>query len=67
MQQKHNVTVKRWPDELLAKFEEAWFEVVKEESAKDPLFKKVADHFYDFRARYKNWGDAQMLKGTYLK
>ena len=67
MQQKHNVTVKRWPDELLAKFEEAWFEVVKEESAKDPLFKKVADHFYDFRAKYKTWGDAQMLKGTYLK
>jgi len=67
MQQKHGVTVKRWPDETLAKFEKAWFEVVKEESAKDPLFKKVADHFYDFRAKYKVWGDAQSLKGTYLK
>ena len=67
MQQKHGVTVKRWPDETLAKFEKAWFEVVKEESAKDALFKKVADHFYDFRAKYKVWGDAQSLKGTYLK
>ena len=67
MQQKHGVTVKRWPDETLAKFEKAWFEVVKEESAKDAVFKKVADHFYDFRAKYKTWGDAQSLKGTYLK
>jgi|TARA_B100000530_G_scaffold83866_1_gene51014 TRAP-type mannitol/chloroaromatic compound transport system substrate-binding protein len=67
MQNKHGVTIKRWPDETLAKFEKAWFEVVKEESAKDPIFKKVADHFYDFRAKYKVWGDAQSLKGTYLK
>ena len=67
MQSKHGVIVKRWPDETLAKFEKAWFEVVKEESAKDPLFKKVADHFYAFRAKYKVWGEAQSLKGTYLK
>jgi len=67
MQSKHGVIVKRWPDETLAKFEKAWFEVVAEESAKDPLFKKVADHFYAFRAKYKVWGDAQSLKGTYLK
>ena len=67
MQSKHGVTVKRWPDSTLAKFEAAWNEVVKEESAKDPLFKKVADHFYGFRAKYKVWGDAQSLKSTYLK
>ena len=67
MQSKHGVIIKRWPDETLAKFEKAWFEVVAEESAKDPLFKKVADHFYAFRAKYKVWGDAQSLKGTYLK
>lgn len=67
MREKHGVTVKRWPDETLAKFEEAWFEVVEEESAKDPLFKKVADHFYDYRERYKVWGEAQSLNPTYLK
>ena len=67
MQSKHGVTVKRWPDSTLAKFEAAWNEVVKEESAKDPLFKKVADHFYGFRAKYKVWGDAQSLNNTYLK
>ena len=67
MQKKHGVMVKRWPDATLAKFEKAWQAVVKEESAKDPLFKKVADHFYAFRKNYKLWGDAQSLKGTYLK
>jgi TRAP-type mannitol/chloroaromatic compound transport system substrate-binding protein len=67
MQSKHGVIIKRWPDETLAKFEKAWFEVVAEESAKDPLFKKVADHFYAFRSKYKVWGEAQSLKGTYLK
>ena len=65
MQEKHGVEVRRWPDETLKAFEAAWLDVVKEESASDPLFKKIADHFYDFRAKYKVWGDAQYLKGTY--
>jgi len=67
MVKKHGVQIRRWPDSTLAKFEEAWNEVLKEESAKDPLFKKVADHFYAFRKNYSVWGDAQSLKGTYLK
>ena len=67
MAEKHGVKVRRWPDATLAKFEAAWNEVVKEESKKDPLFKKVADHFYAFRKEYSRWGDAQSLKGTYLK
>ena len=65
MAKKHGVKLRRWPDSTLATFEKAWLEVVKEESAKDALFKKVADHFYDFRAKYKVWGDAQALKATY--
>jgi len=65
MQEKNGVEVRRWPDETLKEFEKAWFEVVEEESASDPLFKKIADHFYDFRAKYKVWGDAQYLQGTY--
>ena len=65
MGSKYGVTLKRWPDSTLKKFETAWLEVVQEESAKDPLFKKVADHFYAFRKQYKTWGDAQALKGTY--
>ena len=62
---KYGVKIRRWPDETLKKFEAAWFEVVKEESAKDPLFKKVSDSFYSFREKYKIWGDAQYLKATY--
>lgn len=66
MREKHGVTVRRWSDEALAKFEQAWLEVVQEESAKDPLFKKVADDYLAFRKAYRIWGDAQAMKGTYL-
>ena len=65
MQKENGVTVKRWPDSELAKFEAAWLEVVKEESGKDALFKKIADDFLGFRKEYKVWGDAQAMKGTY--
>ena len=67
MQDKHGVIIKRWPDSTLALFEKAWNEVVKEESAKDPVFKRVADSYFGFRAQYKIWKDAQALDATYLK
>ena len=66
MADKHGVIIKRWPDSTLALFEQAWVDVVKEESAKDPVFKRVAESYYAFRAKYKIWKDAQTLKGTYL-
>lgn len=65
MRDKHKVQVKRWSDQDLAIFEKAWIEVLQEESAKDPLFKKIADHYLDFRKRYAIWGTAQELKATY--
>jgi TRAP-type mannitol/chloroaromatic compound transport system substrate-binding protein len=64
---KFGVKNRRWTDEQLAAFEKAWREVVQEQSAKDPLFKKVADNFYAFRERYKVWGESQQLNATYLK
>jgi TRAP-type mannitol/chloroaromatic compound transport system substrate-binding protein len=64
---KYGVKNRRWTDEQLAAFEKAWREVVQEQSAKEPLFKKVADNFYAFRERYKVWGEAQQLNATYLK
>jgi TRAP-type mannitol/chloroaromatic compound transport system substrate-binding protein len=64
---KFGVKNRRWTDEQLAVFEKAWREVVQEQSAKDPLFKKVADNFYAFRERYKVWGESQQLNATYLK
>ena len=66
MQAKHGVQIKRWSDEDLATIEKAWLEVLKEESAKDPLFKKVADHYLDYRKKYAVWGKAQILKPTYI-
>jgi len=67
MRDKHKVQVKRWGDTELAAFEKAWLEVIAEQSAKDPLFKKVADHYLDFRKRYAVWGDSQLMKATYQK
>ena len=67
MLSKHGVTNHRWTDEQLAVFEKAWNEVVADESAKDPLFKKVHDSYTAFRAVYKTWGEAQYLAPTYLK
>jgi len=67
MRDKHKVQVKRWSDTDLAALEKAWLEVLTEESAKDPLFKKVADHYLDFRKRYAIWGESQAMKPTYQK
>ena len=67
MRDKHKVQVKRWNDNDLAAFEKAWLDVLKEESAKDALFKRVADHYLDFRKKYAIWGDSQLMKATYQK
>jgi TRAP-type mannitol/chloroaromatic compound transport system substrate-binding protein len=41
--------------------------VLQEESAKDPLFKRIADHYLNFRKQYAIWGDSQYMKASYLK
>jgi len=65
MQSKYEVTNRRWPDETLKLYEAKWLEVLAEESAKDAEFKRIADHYLAFRAKYKPWADAQALKATY--
>ena len=67
MRDKHKVQIKRWSDADLKIIEKAWLEVLAEDSAKDPLFKKVADHYLDFRKKYSVWGEAQVVKPTYQK
>ena len=57
----------RWSDEDLAVMEKAWIEVLAEESAKDPLFKKVADHYLNYRKQFAVWGTSQQMKTTYQK
>ena len=66
MAAKHKVQVKRWKDSELAVYEKAWLDVVAEESAKDPLFKRIADDYLAFRKKYAIWGEAQFMKPTYL-
>lgn len=66
MRDKHKVQFKRWKDSELAAFEKAWLEVIREESAKDPLFKRIADDYLAFRKNYNLWASAQELKPTYL-
>jgi TRAP-type mannitol/chloroaromatic compound transport system substrate-binding protein len=43
LQEKHNVQVLRTPPDILIAFLKTWDEIVKEESAKNPFFKKVID------------------------
>jgi TRAP-type mannitol/chloroaromatic compound transport system substrate-binding protein len=66
MLEKYGVTNRRWTDQELAAFEQAWLQVLEEESSDDPVFKKVADSYLAWRKEYKTWGDAQALKPTYL-
>lgn len=66
MQEKNGVKIHRWSDEDLATFEKAWLEVLKEESAADPLFKKIADHYLDYRKKYAVWGASQLMKPSYV-
>ena len=40
---KKGVTVHRTPDDILKKLLESWDEISKEESTKNPFFKKVLD------------------------
>jgi TRAP-type mannitol/chloroaromatic compound transport system substrate-binding protein len=62
MQEKGGVQVKQWSPEVLAAFEKAWGEVVAEESAKNPNFKKVWDSYSHFRQNYAVWRDHGYLK-----
>lgn len=51
-----------WSPEMLDLFEEKWAEVVAEQSAKDPFFKKVFDDLTAFRSEYAIWKNKAYLK-----
>ena len=59
---KHNVKIHYWPDEILAAYRSAWGEVVAEESANNPNFKKVHESYTKFRNEYKLWGENGYLR-----
>ncbi len=50
-----------WSDEMLQLFHQKWDEVVTEESARDPGFKRIYDNLQAFRADYKLWNQWAFL------
>lgn len=58
---RKGVTFVRWSNEDLAKMKIAWNEVLKEKSASDPLFRKVAESYLNYRKKIKI-----VLKYNYL-
>jgi TRAP-type mannitol/chloroaromatic compound transport system substrate-binding protein len=53
--QAEGVQLKRWPPEMLVAFEQAWYQVVADESARNPNFKRVYDSYAAFRDNYSIW------------
>ena len=49
------VMIHQWPPEFLATMEKAWERVVAKQSAEDPLFKEVHEHYKAFREQYAGW------------
>ena len=63
MKSKYGVTNRRWTDDELAAFEKAWLEVMQEQSAQDPIFKKVADSYLAWRKDVQALGRCPGLEG----
>ena len=55
------VEVRYWSDEMLDTFRTKWDEVVAEEGAKDPDFKRIYDNLQAFRADYAEWNKLGFL------
>jgi TRAP-type mannitol/chloroaromatic compound transport system substrate-binding protein len=60
--QEKGVTIHKWSDDMLKKYEAAWNEVAAEEASKDPVFKRVKESYDKFRAEYAVWKDNGYLK-----
>jgi TRAP-type mannitol/chloroaromatic compound transport system substrate-binding protein len=60
-EEKLGVKSMYWSPEMLDAFKAKWQEVAAEQSAKDPMFKKVLDNLQAFRAEYKYWGSKGFL------
>jgi TRAP-type mannitol/chloroaromatic compound transport system substrate-binding protein len=62
MRDKHGVQIKRWPPEILEAYRKAWNEVVADEVATNPNFKKVYDSYSAFRDNYSIWREYGYLQ-----
>ena len=50
-----------WSEQMLELFRAKWDEVVAEESAKDPQFKKIWSKLVAFRGNYATWSEWAFL------
>ena len=62
MRDKHGVKIMYWPPEFLKAYENAWKEVVAEESKDNAQFRKVYASYSKFRQEFKLWGENGYLK-----
>jgi TRAP-type mannitol/chloroaromatic compound transport system substrate-binding protein len=60
--QAEGVELKRWPPEMLVSFEDAWLEIIEEESAGNPNFARVYDSYASFRQDYSLWQHFSFLQ-----
>jgi TRAP-type mannitol/chloroaromatic compound transport system substrate-binding protein len=56
------VKVRRWPATMLVAFDKAWNEVVADESAKNPNFRRVHESYAAFRKNYAVWKNLGVLE-----
>lgn len=56
------VELRRWPAEILVAFEDAWLEIVTEESAANPSFARVWASYSEFRENYAVWRHFSFLR-----
>lgn len=59
--EKHGVKNKVWSDEMLEAFRQAWQEVIKEETAKDAMLKKVWQDYQDYMEDYTAYSSKAYL------
>ena len=62
MRDKHGVQIKTWSPEIMAALQKGWNDVIAEESASNPNFKKVYESYSKFRADYSIWREYGYLK-----
>jgi TRAP-type mannitol/chloroaromatic compound transport system substrate-binding protein len=60
--EEKGVNIHVWSDEDIALFNEKWEEVVAEQSANDPDFKRAWESLSAFREKYAKWVDSGYLK-----
>ena len=60
--ESQGVIIHQWPPEFIDAYRQAWEEVLVEESAADPRFKEVYDHYQAFRDEYAKWREVGYLQ-----